>query len=321
MKRGIKVFTPLMMLLIGVLLLCSKPQMVKASVNHEAFTILTPAENQSYAINEAMTITVTADKFISTYENGFLASTHNYVILDILKDDVSKKTTSLCFSTTSGMGVYAVGSNMTSMFTPTELGTYTVKVGFCKYDRGEKCVQVGYNKITDLNYIGSYSFKVVEASKLAEPAKTGSGTSSPTSAVVGSVSTSAGTFTVKNNAATFKAPKSKSLTKLTIPATVKVNGKTVKVTAIAANAFKGMKKLTSVTIGKNVKKIGKNAFAGCSKLKKITIKTTKLTAKTVGANAFKGVHKKATVKSPKAKKAAYKKILLKKGLKKTAKFK
>ena len=128
-------------------------------------------------------------------------------------------------------------------------------------------------------------------------------------------------YTVTNNTATIASPKSKTATKVTIPATVKVNGKIVPVTSIAANAFKGMKNLTTVTIGKNVKKIGKNAFNGCKKLKKITIKTTKLTAKTVGAGAFKGINKKAVFKCPKSKKAVYKKILLKKGAKKTMTFK
>ena len=135
------------------------------------------------------------------------------------------------------------------------------------------------------------------------------------------IKNSAGTFTVKNGSATLKTPKNKTLTKLAIPATIKANGKTVPVTAIAKNAFKGMDKLTTVTIGKNVKTIGAKAFYGCKKLKKITIKTTKLTKKTVGSKAFTSINKKAVVKCPKAKKAAYKKILLKKGMKKTVKFK
>ncbi len=128
-------------------------------------------------------------------------------------------------------------------------------------------------------------------------------------------------YTLDNNAATVAAPKRKTTKTVTIPATIKVNGKSVPVTAIAANAFKGMKNLTAVTIGKNVKTIGKNAFNGCKKLKKITIKTTKLIGKTIGANVFKGINKKAVFKCPKSKKAAYKKILLKKGAKKTMSFK
>lgn len=64
--------------------------------------------------------------------------------------------------------------------------------------------------------------------------------------------------------------KSKKNTKsVTIPATVKVNGVTCKVTTISQGLFKNNKKLTSVTIGKNITKVGKNAFKGCKKLKTI----------------------------------------------------
>ena len=128
-------------------------------------------------------------------------------------------------------------------------------------------------------------------------------------------------YIVKDNTAILNAPTKKTTKTVTVPATIKVNGKTVPVTAIAKNAFKGMDKLTTVTIGKNVKSIGAKAFYGCKKLKKITIKSTKLTKKTVGSKAFTGIYKKAVIKCPKAKKAAYKKILLKKGMKKTVKFK
>ena len=47
---------------------------------------------------------------------------------------------------------------------------------------------------------------------------------------------------------------------VTIPATVTIDGVTYKVTSVAANAFKGNKKITKVTIGKYIEKIGKNAF-------------------------------------------------------------
>ena len=70
-----------------------------------------------------------------------------------------------------------------------------------------------------------------------------------------------------------------------------------------------------MTIGKNIKSIGQDAFRGCKNLKMITFKTAKLTKKTVGRNAFKGINRQAVVKSPKAVKAAYKKFLLKKGMK------
>ncbi|MBO5487744.1 MAG: leucine-rich repeat protein, partial [Eubacterium sp.] len=98
-----------------------------------------------------------------------------------------------------------------------------------------------------------------------------------------------------------------------IPNTVKINGKTYKVTSISNNVFKGCKKLKEVTIGTNVKKIGKKAFYNCKKLKKIIIKTTKLNSSNVGSNAFKGLSSKTIIKVPKKKLKAYKKLFKKKG--------
>ena len=106
----------------------------------------------------------------------------------------------------------------------------------------------------------------------------------------------------------------KSVTTLTIPATVKIGNKTYKVTAIKANALKGNKKIKKLVIGKNVKKIGKKAFYGCSNLKKITIKTTKLTTKNVGAKAFAKLNSKVAITVPTNKLSAYQKLLKAKGV-------
>lgn len=105
----------------------------------------------------------------------------------------------------------------------------------------------------------------------------------------------------------------KNSKKITIPATVKIKGKTFKVKSIKTGAFKNSKKLTTLVIGANVKIIEKNAFKGCKNLKKITIKSKKLTAAKVAKNAFKGINKKATVKVPKNKVKAYSKIVKVKG--------
>ena len=83
---------------------------------------------------------------------------------------------------------------------------------------------------------------------------------------------------------------------------------------MAAKAFKGNKKITNVTIGKNVKTIGASAFYGCKKLKKLTIKTKYLTSKSVGKKAFSGIYKKAIIKVPAGKKKSYKKLLKKHGV-------
>lgn len=86
------------------------------------------------------------------------------------------------------------------------------------------------------------------------------------------------------------------------------------ITTINDKAFYQCTKIKAITIPSKVNKIGKQAFYGCKNLKKITIKTKKLTSKKVGAKAFKGTSSKATVKVPKSKVNAYKKLLKAKGL-------
>ena len=107
---------------------------------------------------------------------------------------------------------------------------------------------------------------------------------------------------------------------MTVPATVKIKGKTYKVTAISKQAFKGAKaKLTQVTIGKNVRVIEQKAFYGCKKLKKITIQSKVLNK--VGKNAIGRIYRKAVIKVPKSKVNAYKKKFTKKtGFQKTMKL-
>ena len=119
----------------------------------------------------------------------------------------------------------------------------------------------------------------------------------------------------------YKAPANKNAKTITIPATIKVKGVTYKVTKIADNSFRNNKKITEITIGKNIVSIGKNAFYGCKKLKTITIRSKKLTSKTVSKNAFKGLTRITTIKVPKNKLTAYKKLLKKKGLSSKVKVK
>ena len=77
-----------------------------------------------------------------------------------------------------------------------------------------------------------------------------------------------------------------------IPESIKIDGYTYKVTSIEDNAFKNNKKMTSVTIGKNVTTIGKAAFSGCTKLKKVTLGANVVT---IGDSAFKGCTKLANM--------------------------
>ena len=112
----------------------------------------------------------------------------------------------------------------------------------------------------------------------------------------------------------YEAPAKNAKGKVKVPAFVKVNGVTYQVTSVSGKAFKGNSKITKIIIGKNVTKIGKKAFSKCKKLKLLVIKSRKLKAKNVAKNAFKGITKKTTVKVPKSKIKAYRKLLRKKGL-------
>lgn len=130
---------------------------------------------------------------------------------------------------------------------------------------------------------------------------------------------------------------SKSIVKIDIPNYVSDDDFDYEVVSIGKKAFSGCKKLKTVSIGDFVTDIGNQAFYGCISLKKITIpsktkkigvqafakckmlslvniKSSLLTEKNVGKNAFSGINKKAVVKVPSKKKAAYKKWLKKKGL-------
>lgn len=111
----------------------------------------------------------------------------------------------------------------------------------------------------------------------------------------------------------------KNVKSVVVPKTVKISGESYKVTSVAQNAFANHKKLKSVTVGANVKTIGKGAFSGCKNLKKITLRADRM--KSVGKNALKGVEKNAVIKVPKGRKKAYKKLFTAKtGFKKTMKL-
>ncbi|MCR5452129.1 MAG: leucine-rich repeat protein [Lachnospiraceae bacterium] len=75
-----------------------------------------------------------------------------------------------------------------------------------------------------------------------------------------------------------------SLKKVVIPASVTSGGVRYKVTSVCARACRGYRKLKKVVIGKNVKSIGKKAFADCGALKSVKVKSNVLTR--VRKNAF-----------------------------------
>lgn len=85
----------------------------------------------------------------------------------------------------------------------------------------------------------------------------------------------------------FAKVKKKTVKKITIPNTVKINGKAFKVTKISKKAFYNCKRLKKITVkAKNIKSIGKKAFAGTfAKLKVIVPKKKKKAYKKL----FKGI--------------------------------
>ena len=113
--------------------------------------------------------------------------------------------------------------------------------------------------------------------------------------------------TVSKKTVTVMRPVKKTEKKITIPATVKLGSYTYQVTEINTKAFRNNTKLTQVTIGTKITKIGRQAFEGCKNLKKITIRSKAV--KKIEVNAFRKVKKGAKIYVPKAKYKAYKKYL------------
>ncbi len=230
--------------------------------------------------------------------------------------------------TASGKGTITYSSNNTSVATVSSKGvvtgkaagtaTITVKAaGNDNYNSGSATVSI---KVTEPALKKGSSYTVGDLKyKITDLPASGTGTVTVTKPVKASIKTA------------------------TIPAKVTIEGRSFKVTKVAASAFKDCTKLTSATVGKNVTTIGKQAFSGCTKmtqitmkagvtkiakkafynckkLKTITIKSKKL--KTVGNKAITGINKKATIKVPSGKKTAYKKLFTSAtGFKKTMKIK
>ncbi len=74
-----------------------------------------------------------------------------------------------------------------------------------------------------------------------------------------------------------------------------------------------MKKLATLTIGKNVAKIGSKAFSDCGTLKKITIKCASMAKGGFGSKCFSKINEKAVFKVPKKMLKKYEEWIIKKG--------
>lgn len=102
--------------------------------------------------------------------------------------------------------------------------------------------------------------------------------------------------------------KTSAASSVVVPNTVVVKGVTYKVTSIAANAFKGSKKLKKVVVGDNIVSIGRSAFQNCPKLKSVVLG---INVKSIGKKVFAGDKKlkSITVKSGKLTKSSAKNII------------
>lgn len=102
----------------------------------------------------------------------------------------------------------------------------------------------------------------------------------------------------------YDASKTKKAVK--IADSITVCGKQYPVYEIGASAFYNNKKVTSVSIGKNVQVIGKRAFYNCKKLASVKIQSKNV--KSIGKDAFKATKAGMKVKVPAKKLAKYKKL-------------
>lgn len=153
----------------------------------------------------------------------------------------------------------------------------------------------------------SSSTPTQQPTKTKAPSTTNDGSSSLTVGSTVTYKNAKYRITGKNTAEFTGIVKGKTVN---VPNTITVGGKVYKITSIAAKACRDNIKITKLVIGKNVKKIGKEAFFNCKKLKNIDCKSALLKAGSIKKNAFKGLNKKVVLKVPKAQKVLYKKLFV-----------
>lgn len=90
---------------------------------------------------------------------------------------------------------------------------------------------------------------------------------------------------ISKTEAAYAPTKAVNKKKVVIADTVKIDGVEVKVTTIYKNALKNNKIVEKVVIGKNVKKIGQNAFMGATRLQAVVFKGQSI--RQIGSNAFR----------------------------------
>ncbi len=174
---------------------------------------------------------------------------------------------------------------------------------------------IGTAKVT-ITGIGNYKGKITKSFKIIVKKGASYTVGNYKYKITNSNTSDKGTLTLTGVKSSSVKRKLKSIN---VADSVRIGGKSFKVTEVGKSAFSSCAKAASAKIGKNVKKIGEKAFYNCKKLKKITVTATGL--KSVGKNALKNIYKKAVIKVPKSKLKAYKKVFKSKGQKSTVKIK
>jgi hypothetical protein len=100
-----------------------------------------------------------------------------------------------------------------------------------------------------------------------------------------------------------------------IPATVTYKGKKYKVTKVASRALYGNDSLVYLKLGKNIRKIGSQAFANCTSLRYIMVKSNQIAENNVGWHAFSGTSSSIRVKTSKERWRRYARAFMREGLK------
>ena len=252
------------------------------------------------------------DSIVFHYVDNFHIEENNYTWLEALDENPPGVIPYVVKSVTDQMNSLPAASEITLK------DKAAVEVARKAYDalssdQKSKIDAATLKKLTDAEARIAQLIKEEEAKKKDSEVKVGQ------AVTVGNLNYKVTSVAVKNLTVKVVGMKNKNKTSVAIPTTITIKKGSYKVTLIENNAFKGSKKLKTVTIGANVNTIGKKAFASCKKLKKITVKSTVL--KKVGAGSLKGIHKKAVIKVPAKKLKAYKKLFKKKGQAKTVKIK
>ncbi len=197
-------------------------------------------------------ITAPAGGTVSIPYTGALSGTDEYVSVLLCDDAGARYYGSVKSSSTSGTATFSLPKDITD-------GTYILRV---------------FNEQKNADKFSDYASDFKEIKLIV-----GSG----------AYADSTGSYTLEDGSAVFVKPAKTNITSGNVPDTITVNGVALPVTKIAPSAFRGnQKKLTKVTIGKNVIEIGKNAFYGCKNLKTVSGGAN---VEVIGGCAFQGCTK------------------------------